>query len=88
MAQIWVDTEHLSKLKYQGKLLPKQKNRKALRQFFSGCEKNIEGSGGILVYCENRGLRLEFGFPENAENSFGGLSVVDLADYESVVEKK
>lgn len=85
VAQAWVDTEHLKKLRYLGKPLPSAGSSKTFRQFFSGCENSIKGSGGIMIYCENRGLRLEFSFDEK---SFGGLSVVDLADYESVVGKK
>ncbi len=81
--QIWFNG-NAQNLYLREKKFPKSKDLKVLRSFFKNCESEILGSGGKLVYCENRGVELVFSF----EGKLQVLSIVTPAVVESVVGPK
>lgn len=70
VVQIWHETENMSKLRFKGKKFPRKASLEALKKFFSGCEKDIEGSGGLIVYCENRGIEITTSYPRGEVSGF------------------
>lgn len=56
--QIWFDSNDFSKVRYGGRKLSGKPTLAKLKKFFSGCEPEVRGSGGLLVFCENRGIQL------------------------------
>ncbi len=59
VVQIWAKPPVFSGLRFRGKPLPAVLTIDSFKKFFRGCQE-IQGSGGILVYCEKDGLELSF----------------------------
>ena len=78
--QIWFEGNNLTVLSLRGKKLPKKKSAKSLKKFFRNCEPEVKGSGGFLIYCEDRGIELVFSF----SGDFQGLSIITQSVAESV----
>ena len=73
--QIWFESMNLSSLSLRGQKFPNINSPEVLRNFFKDCEPEYKGSGGILIYCENRGVELAYSFSKALQ----GLSVVTPA---------
>ena len=69
--QIWYDG-NIRNLRLRGKKFPAKTDSKTLASFFRGCEPGVRGSGGVLIYCENRGIELNYSFPKR----FDGISIL------------
>ena len=72
VSQIWFEALDLTALTLRGLVLPKKNDVKTLRKFFKNCGTAISGSGGVLIYCEKRGIELAY----SHTNEFQGLSVL------------
>jgi len=71
VVQLWFDGDY-AHLLFKKKRFPSKKDPETLRKYFRDCEATVVGSGGTLIYCENRGV--ELAYRNNAE--FIGLSIV------------
>lgn len=79
---IWLERDLWGKVLFKGKALPSLRSIQDAKKVFSSCEKPIQGSGGRMVYCENRGLRIDTSFPKD---DVTGFSVVLPSNYDSMV---
>jgi hypothetical protein len=59
VVQIWHNAHDLTMLRFNGKKLPADSSPASFKKFFQGCEE-LQGSGGKLLYCEHRGIELDF----------------------------
>lgn len=82
---IWLERDQWKKILFKGKPLGSLGSLIDAKKIFSSCEDPVQGSGGQMVYCENRGLRIDTSFPKN---SVSGFSVVLPSNYDSVVGAK
>lgn len=82
---IWLERNLWKKIYFKGKSLGSLNSLIDAKKIFSSCEDPVQGSGGQMVYCENRGLRIDTSFPKN---SVSGFSVVLPSNYDSVVGAK
>lgn len=57
--QIWINYKDLKALRFNGKKLPNHNDPESFKKFFQGC-KEVQGSGGKSLYCENDGIELTF----------------------------
>ncbi len=84
VVQIWFVGKDLSTLRYEGKSLPKATEPKAFAEFFKTCEPVVQGSGGKLLYCADRGVELSFPGPTGPV----GFSVILPAEVEKIIGTK
>lgn len=81
---IWLERTQWGKILYKGQPL-EIKTLKDAQKIFSPCEPAIQGSAGSLIYCVNRGLRIDTRLPGD---ELSGFSVVTATNYDQVVGGK
>ncbi len=59
VVQIWYEGD-LKKLRVVGKSLPAKKDIPHFTKFFKNCDPIVKGSGGEILYCENKGVEIVF----------------------------
>lgn len=72
------------RLVFNGKTFPRDQSMKSLQSFFSHCDTVVQGSGGELLYCENRKVRISTSAMKESRVT---VSVVLTSDYDQVVTK-
>lgn len=79
VVQIWIKKEKLNLVRFKGKMLPKKIQPTQIKSFFKNCTKEIKGSGGFLIYCQNNGIELAFSY----HNDFQSLSVTNPENFKN-----
>lgn len=82
VVQLWYDGRHLIDLRVDGKKLPTDGKVESFKKVFGDCEE-VSGSGGVLLYCRNRGI--EFSFP-GAEGPVG-FSVIQPSEVANLIAR-
>ncbi len=67
VSQMWYEG-NINNLRLRGNKFPSTTDSITLTKFFKGCEPKIKGTGGILYYCENRGIELSYSFNDKLQS--------------------
>ncbi len=59
VVQIWYEGD-LKKLRVGDKSLPEKTDASSFRKFFKSCDPIVKGSGGEILYCENKGVEIVY----------------------------